>query len=326
MRLADWREVDPAAVAGLWDEQNARWSDRLAWDSSATWAQVEAQRRSGNLPGLILFDGRRICGWTFFLVHHGTLQIGALESDSPESTEAILDAVLSMAEPSIAPGGVMVFAFSEAPGILPALADRGFVSESYWYLVRDLANAHRSGGVFPWSPAAAAQVPSLLARAYGRPVTTRPFARQGTAAEWQEYAAELLAFGACGRFVPELSASWMSSDDTLAGAIVTTVIAPKTAHLAQVAIDPAQQGRGLGAAMLRDVIAKVKWAGFERVSLLVSGNNRAAVGLYSGSGFAGSERFISAGRDEVLAGIDAAIYPRRSTRPACETGGASTLR
>jgi len=326
MRLADWREVDPATVAALWREQTARWSDRLAWDSTTTWAQVEAQRQAGHLPGLILFDGRRICGWTFFLVHRGTLQIGALESDSFLSTEVLLDAVLSTAEPSIAPGGVMLFAFSEAPGILPALADRGFATESYLYLGRELANAHRSGGVFPWSQAAAAQMPSLLARAYGPPAATRPFARQGTAAEWQEYAAQLLAFGACGRFEPELSAARMSSDDTLAAAIVTTVIAPKTAHLAQVVVDPAEQRRGLGVAMLRDVVAKVKRAGFERVSLLVSGNNRAAVRLYSGSGFAGSERFISAGRGEALASTDATIYPRRSTRPALDTGGASTLR
>ena len=326
MRLADWREIDSATVAPLWREQTARWNGKLGWDSTATWAQVETQRRAGNLPGLILVDSRGICGWTFFLVHRGTLQIGALESDSPVSTEVLLDAVLSTAEPSIAPGGVMLFAFSDAPGILPALADRGFITESYLYLVHDLANAHRSGSAFSWSPAASAQMPSLLARAYEHPVLTRPFARQGTAAEWQEYAAQLLAFDACGRFEPDLSATRMSSDDTLAGAIVTTVIGPKTAHLAQVVVDPTQQGRGLGAAILRDVNAKVKRAGFERVSLLVSGNNRAAVRLYSGSGFAGSERFISAGRGPVLTGVDATTYPRRLTRAAFDTGGASTLR
>jgi len=71
--------------------------------------------RAGTLPGLVAEDAsQRIAGWTFFLRHGHTLQIGALAASSADVTEALLDAVLasSLAEDATS---VVFFGFSTAP-------------------------------------------------------------------------------------------------------------------------------------------------------------------------------------------------------------------
>ena len=317
MRLIDWREADAATLAHIWTAQAARWAVHLSWDSAGNWADVEAQRRAGNLPGLILLDGATVVAWTFFLIHQDTLQIGAFEADSSEATRLLLDAVLSAIDEEMTSSGAILFAFSAAPGLVPALVARGFETEPYLHLVREVSDARPAPDVLPWRAAAMPQLPSLMARAYGPPTVTRPFARRGLANEWEEYAGQLLGSAACGIFEPELSAASVSTDGVLDAAIVTTLVGPGTAHVAQIVVDPLRQGRGVGEAMLLEVLARTKRLGYDRVSLLVSAGNPNAVRLYTRLGFGETASFVSAGRRG---------QPRRSTSPALDTGGASTLR
>ncbi len=317
MRLIDWREADAATLAHIWTTQASRWAVHLTWDSAGNWADVEAQRRAGNLPGLILFDGAAVVAWSFFLIHQDTLQIGAFEADSSEATRVMLDAVLATADEAMTPSGAILFAFSAAPGLVPALVARGFDTEPYLHLVREVADARPALDTLPWCAAAMLQLPALMERAYGPPTVTRPFARRGFLAEWEEYAAQLLGSAACGVFEPELSTCRVSPDGVLDAAIITTLVGPGTAHVAQVVVDPVSRGCGVAEAMLLEVLAKTKRLGFDRVSLLVSARNGGAVRLYTKLGFGETASFVSAGRRG---------QPRRSTSPALETGGASTLR
>ena len=165
MRLANWRDADAGAFTDIWHAQGRRWAERLSWDNSSTWATLEAQRRDGTLPGLILVDGSRIAAWSFFLIHRGTLQIGACEADSAASTRLLLDAMLSMADSELAPSGVMLFAFSDAPGLRAALSGFGFETDSYGYLSCDL-------------PARQVRLPALVLSRGQRPL--RRLCRQPT--------------------------------------------------------------------------------------------------------------------------------------------------
>ncbi|MEQ1910473.1 MAG: hypothetical protein ABMA15_16760, partial [Vicinamibacterales bacterium] len=192
MHLANWRDADAGAFTDIWHTQGRRWAERLSWDNSSTWATLETQRRDGSLPGLILFDGPRIAAWSFFLIHRGTLQIGAFEADSAASTSTLLDAMLSLADAELAPSGVMLFAFSDAPGLRAALSGRGFETDSYTYLTCDLPARPRHPPDLDWDRDLALQIPALLARAYDQPTLTRPFARHGLVEEWHEYAGQLI--------------------------------------------------------------------------------------------------------------------------------------
>ncbi|MGC4086031.1 MAG: GNAT family N-acetyltransferase [Vicinamibacterales bacterium] len=140
------------------------------------------------------------------------------------------------------------------------------------------------------------ELPSLLARAYAAPDITRPFARHQRSDEWCEYAAQLLGSSACGRFDPERSTAWLSPEGRLDGAVVTTIVGPGTAHLAQVAVDPARRGAGMATTLVTSAMERVRAERFERVSLLVSEHNAAARRLYERLGFRATSSFIAAGR------------------------------
>jgi ribosomal protein S18 acetylase RimI-like enzyme len=296
MRLANWREARARDFTGIWHDLSRRWAERLAWDSTATWSAVDGQRQNGTLPGLMLLDDERIAAWSFFLIHRNTMQIGALEADSPESTAKLLDGVLSLANPVVAPSGVMVFAFSDAPGLSGALVERGFDVDRYLYLTRGLPPTPSAPPDPDWDRDFAPQLPALFAEAYGEASLTRPFARHGEPDEWREYVAQLIGTGACGRFEARLSSARADASGKLTGAIVTTVVGPGTAHIAQVAVDPAYRGRGMARSMLGDVLAKASRDGLASISLLVSERNAAARRLYEASGFREAASFISAGR------------------------------
>lgn len=296
MSLYDWRDIDASLLTPAWAEQTARWSQRLFWDARHNWSQVEAERLAGRLPGMVLLEGREVAAWTYFLLHHGTLQIGGFESSSSSATRTLLDAVLRAIDPHLAPSGSMLFAFSSAPGLVPALVARGFDTEPYSYLIRETNAVRPMRPEAPWDLSAAIQLPSLLARAYGPPAITRPFVRHGTMGEWRDYAAQLLGSDACGAFEPGLSASWSGEDGDLQGAIVTTIIGPGTAHIAQVAVDPRQRGSGLAGRMLDSVVERARADRMDRVTLLVSERNTVARRLYERRGFHEAASFIAAGR------------------------------
>ncbi len=131
--------------------------------------------------------------------------------------------------------------------------------------------------------------------------------------EWREYAAQLLGSEACGTFEPGLSASVLSPAGVLEGVVLTTVVSPTTAHIAQVAVDPSRRGGGAATRLVRAVLEQARAAGYDRVSLLVSERNTAARRLYARLGFNETASFIAAGR------------PGASTRQAADVAHRATV-
>lgn len=238
MRLVHWREPDPQSFHDIWHSLSRRWAERLSWDSTSTWITIESQRRAGTLPGLALVEGQQVLAWCYFGVHRNTLQIGGLESQNDAQTRELMDAVIEVAAPDVAPDGMMLFGFSDAPGLESVLRARGFAVDRYLYLSRDLSGQSVDAVDPDWDRRVAVLMPGLLERAYGPPELTRPFVRQGQPDEWREYVGQVLGANACGQFEPRLSAARLSDLGDLDGAVVTTVIGPGSAHIAQVAVRP----------------------------------------------------------------------------------------
>ncbi|MFI5179427.1 MAG: hypothetical protein ACHQO8_12730, partial [Vicinamibacterales bacterium] len=136
--IVDWRATSPSELMPLLAAEVSRWRTTLDWDASATWALVERARRLGTLPGFIVRgpDGD-LRGWTYYLLHHGSLQIGAVSALADEDTEALIDAVLASPESAVA-DDVTLFAFASAPGVEAHLGRRGFLVERYRYLRRPI--------------------------------------------------------------------------------------------------------------------------------------------------------------------------------------------
>jgi ribosomal protein S18 acetylase RimI-like enzyme len=75
------------------------------------------------------------------------------------------------------------------------------------------------------------------------------------------------------------------STDRAAGFAVVTETSNRKAHLAQLAVAPDYQGRGLGRRILSSVIERLSDMGYDGLSLMVSRDNHRALDLYRTMGF-----------------------------------------
>jgi len=93
---------------------------------------------------------------------------------------------------------------------------------------------------------------------------------------------------------------WVGDGDArIAGCIGVTGRSPEVARLRWFVVDPAYRGRGLGRALLDEVMAFVRSSGYRRVELETFSELTGAARLYRGAGFArtGTERRRFCGRD-----------------------------
>jgi GNAT superfamily N-acetyltransferase len=338
----DWRPVPSATFAAIFEAETDRWSQALNWDTRANWSQVEIARLSGRLPGLVCRDDLgQVAGWTFFLPHNGALEIGALASTSGGMTAALLDGVLSSPE-ALRARSVVLFAYADGAGLASHLRARGFAVERYLYLSTDLTAAlarpggdvdvarpdpFRAGDVDGLdAPGAtriydhridASGVAALLASVYPASDPTRPFARGQRPHEWPEYLDQLVTSSGCGTFSPGISfVAPGVSPGRIEGAAIMTRLADDTVHLAQLAVTPGKQGRGLARGLLRAALGAASTQGFTRATLLVGERNVRARQLYTRLGFEEAAGFVSGVCDQ----------PMRSSSVAGGTGGVMTLR
>lgn len=301
MRLDDWRTAPADELAPLYAAEHARWLSTLSWDTSSTWQTVESARRAGTLPGFVLRDeGGAVRGWSFHLQHRGELQFGNLVSPSTHATEQLLRGVFQSSEARSA-NRWMAFGWFNAPDLVNLLHARGMGVESYRYLYRDVSDqtsAAQADGTDPhglraWQPADNVGLAALLSSAYQSADSARPFAANGTMSEWTEYASHLLRGSGCGAFDAATSRVAPGAD-RLDGAAVMTRLMPTTAHLAQLAVQPSAQGRGLGERLAVSALMAAADRGCSCVTLLVRDTNVAARRLYDRLGFTERAQFVSA--------------------------------
>jgi GNAT superfamily N-acetyltransferase len=307
MIIRDWRTAGVEAVSRLYAVETARWRRDLHWDIEGQWPTVESARRSGQVPGLIAQSSTGdALGWSFQVVHRDALQVGALVSDSPATTERLVNAIMTSAEGRAA-RSVMMFGYFEAPGLDGCLERYGLAMERYRYLQKPLeTEAGESAFAAPelrrdrltsrtYDHAKATDVTNLLIASYAAVDPLRPFAKTGRRDEWIEYVTQLTVANGCGTFEPALSPVVPGEFGGLHGAALVTRIAPAVAHLAQVAVHPVVRGRSLGHRLVARAMTAARDQGCDRFTLLVSEKNTRASSLYARMGFVDGGAFASVG-------------------------------
>lgn len=315
MRVADWREESSTVVAPLLDAECDWWRSTLRWDLAESWAAVGPARASGDLPGFVVRDDAgAIVAWAFFLRHREVLHVGSLVASTRDATLAVLDAVLDSSDARQA-SQVISFTRVQAPGVTEALIARGFDVEPYYHLeARVPGEPCWPTGVRRWTPDDLGDTVDLIARAYRRTRELRPFVPDGQSEDWTTYVNGIVAAVGCGRFLDWASVVAPASGVGLAGVILTTAVSKMTAHVAQIAVDPSVQGRGLGRMLMTAASDAVRARGFEHVTLYVAGRNRRAGALYRRLGYHRTASFLTALRRQA----------RSVTSVAAEAAGART--
>ena len=310
MRFEDWRDVPAETVAPLYDEESRRWREALGWDLAPSWAIVEDARRAGRLPGLVARgDDGSLTGWSFYVLHEGVLQLGALNGQTAATVRGLLERAIESPEGRLA-RGFTGFLFPRSSSLSSALERQRFLIARHLYLAAPLGSTpgaeDRAGqgshgsegaGLRPLSAVDPADVVRLVARAYaGRP-EARCFAPDGRLDQWAHYVGQLLATPAIGRYLPSASLVIAPPESKRpVGAVITTSLSSDTAHIAQVVVDPDCRRSGLARQLLQAAAAGAREAGHDRLTLIVAESNEPARALYARLGFLATASFLYASR------------------------------
>jgi ribosomal protein S18 acetylase RimI-like enzyme len=316
IRCVDWRDAPAERVAPLYAAERHRWMSQLEWDAGANFEQVELGRRLGHVRGVLALDRTgAIAGWSFYLEDVGTLQVGGFVAASEACSEAMLSAIFD--RDAVQSAASTFFAYSDAPGLAASLRRRGHSVDRYFYM----ACALRATVAYPrdarrWSAGDLLAGAELMKRAYREPDSSRPFAAAGELRDWLEYLTLTTTGTGCGALVDDACLSLPFGPGRLSGLALVTRIAPSTAHLVQLVVDPDIHRRGVGSALLSASCTRAYRSGYRRLTMMVSGRNVAARRLYEAAGFEAVTSFVASGK---------AAQPLRLTSVA-GSGVAASLR
>ena len=304
----DWGDVSGASIAQEFLSEHSRWTEGLHWDLDDSLTLIERARTARQLPGLVVRNRTgRIVGWTFYLLRNEILEVGALVGRSASAIRHLLDGILACPEAELAKG-LSCFVFPTSSSVRSALERRHFAVTRFPYLARSLSEDLGpeqeattedvdSVRLRPWREADAIGTVRLLGVAYAGSTAERCFAPHQDLGEWAQYVGQLLGSPGCGRFMPEWSVvAEERSTQAVVGVTMATRVAPDTAHIAQVAVDPGFEGQGLGGRLVRTSAQRARHDGLQRLTLLVSEDNPAANALYRRLGFQRTTEFLFASR------------------------------
>jgi ribosomal protein S18 acetylase RimI-like enzyme len=294
MDIRDWRDADSADTQLLYAREQDFWVRDLTWDASASWREIEQARTTWGLPGRIAIDHKRtVRGWGYYMPDGETLHIGGIAAETKDATAVLLDAALEIASVPPRPVRVSCFVPDRAEGFEAALVERGFACEHYHYLSRTLTPSADAGPTEAegWREGDLLDAAELLRTAYGE--HGKHFAPRGSLNEWEHYTRGLVERPGCGDLEPAITRVVRDSG-TMIALVLTTRVAPRTIHLAQVAVHPGRRREGFARRLVDEVCRLAQPRAARQATLLVGEKNTAAKTLYASMGFEPRATFIAA--------------------------------
>lgn len=293
-QIVDLCTVEAADLDALWEDEGRLWRERLLWDRSDVFVTLRRVLARGGLPGKAVRVGAQTVGYMYYVVQERLAVIGGLHVSPEWSSIGVGGTLVQATVDDIRHQGVprieSQFVAIDCPWLLPAFERQGF--HASWREFRRLELRRAPGPASspamvqlePWRGAHLHEAAPIMQAAYDGGVDAEMNVLYRTADGCRVLLEHMLTQGGSGPLVAEASAMARHRGRGIGFALVTE-IAPRQGHLAQVAVLPEYQRRGVGRWLLHYSLSRLAALHFDTLSLIVSLSNHGALRLYQAMGF-----------------------------------------
>jgi ribosomal protein S18 acetylase RimI-like enzyme len=316
MSIVDLRQTNSRQLAALLDEETQRWSEELHWDYRGSLDLIKKFVDAKSLAGSLAIEGGCPAGYCFYVIEEHKALLGGMYVSSrwPQLplAEALLDYTMQTlrALPRIdrVEAQLIPFGFD----LSDTLARQGFRLYPRHFMLLDLpaSAAARSGEVSSGRlPAAAtsglrlerwddryfAPCARLIQLAYADHTDGEINDQYRSESGALKFLKNIILLPGCGQFQPQASFVLRPPHShELAGVVLTSLVAPRVAHVTQICVMPGYQRQGIGRRLMESAMEALRARGIERLSLTVTASNERAVRLYRNIGFHTIKTFSAA--------------------------------
>ena len=280
----------------LWVQERTLWRDVLYWDIAPVISAIRRAVDRRTLAGKVALAGQKTLGYGYYMREGHRAVIGSLAFlpgvNVTEVGARILDSLIAPLEsdPSVTRIESQFVSFG-GERLDDEFVSRGFDVHQRAFLRRSMADVPLESPLIPsliidfWDTSCLERAAKLMQRAHEGRVDAQMNELYRTQVGCQALLQNILFQSGCGKLIPSASLVARDGAGELAGFVVSTEISPRNAHLAQLAVGPDAQGRGLGRSIVIRTLHALARRGYETVSLMVSGSNQRAFSLYESAGF-----------------------------------------
>lgn len=306
-KLISLRQILPASLDELLEEEIGEWMARFHWDFRPSAALVRRYVGAGSLYGYVLQLAGQTAGYVYYVHEDRKGLIGDLyvrkNSYTPAHEVSLLRAAV---EDLFEAFGVrriesqVLLLQSPGRSVLP-FADRLSVYPRF-FMTCELGRAQRLPPhptarktlVLDWSPQHQEEAARVIAAAYSRHIDSQVNDQYRSASGARRFLHNIVQYPGCGSFFPPASlVAYDPFAGRMCGLCLASTLSPGAGHITQICVLPEYQGTGIGYELLRRSLLALQESKHARVSLTVTAANRRAVQLYQRIGFQVSHEFAA---------------------------------
>ncbi|HKM91270.1 MAG TPA: GNAT family N-acetyltransferase [Candidatus Acidoferrales bacterium] len=296
MEIVPLRQTTPRQLDPLFEEEADRWLQDFRWDYRPSLALIRRFVETRSLDGCAAFEEDRVAGYGFYVFEEEKALLGGLfvarSAGDPGLPERLLAALLLHLRTRAEIGRIEAQLIPFGHSLDLALEHHRFRLHKRQFMYLDLdkprpAASPASGlRLERWTDRCFEPCARLIERAYSRHVDSDINEQYRSEGGASRFLRNVVLLPGCGQFLPEASLVIPGNGrNELQGVVLTSVVAPRVAHITQICLLPSLQGKGLGRSLLEASIAALQERHFEGLSLTVTSSNAPAVQLYATSGF-----------------------------------------
>jgi ribosomal protein S18 acetylase RimI-like enzyme len=287
-------QTDPQDLKNLMDIEERTWQDEIDWDYAPIRTILSTFIDQRLLPGFVAVSDKKLIAYLYFLVLRSKGMVGTVFATGPaaqQATEKILTRAIEALKDTKTVRRIEAQIIPIAGlQLTPIFLHHGFDHFLRHYLELDLIllppNLPRlSMSIVPWHPQYLQQCAEVGFRSYRKGIDSVICADYRSVESCESYIRSLVENPGCGIFLPDASFIALDSRGNPCGFIITSQLSKTSGMIPQISIHPAHQGRGLGSALIRCAVDRLRQTGFRTVRLTVSHQNRRAFDWYERLGF-----------------------------------------